>query len=536
MSSAAAAAKKPRAKVPKKPKEAKFVAPKVPANYKKLRFEPGWKQHLAWQALEDDTTKELVYGGAAGGGKSWLGATWKIYRRLRYPGSRGMTARTVFNDIKESTLITYFEVLSSWGMVAGQHYAYHGTDHYIQFANGSREVFKALGYMPADPDYQRLGSSEYTDIWIEEAGDGLPQKAAQIAASRIRWKLPEFGLIPKLLLTCNPGYHWVRGAYFYDDDDNPVALKPHQKVIRALVNDNPKADFVKQYKENLEALSDYDRARLLEGDWNAVEKTGGEMYSSFSTETHSGAYAGRYDEGLPLHLTFDFNTAPYMTLNVWQLFPTEAGGFEAVQIAEFTPASPDNNTPATCRLFLERFGEHQAELFIYGDPAGKHEDTRTEKGHNDFTLIMKALEEMPQVSKRVSLAAPSVSMRCLWINSLFAGKDSLLRILIDKGCRNTLQDYQKVKKGADGTKEKRRVKDAATGISYEPYGHTSDANDYFLCRVFATQYRAFQKKKFKPRSGGKPEAAAEHPNYSEPAAPAAAARAPRAPRSPKNRY
>lgn len=504
------------------------------AGAKKLRFTPSLKQHLAWQALEDATTEELVYGGAAGGGKSWLGAAWKIYRRLRYPGSRGMTARTVFNDLKESTLITYFEVLSRWGMVAGVDYAYHGTDHYIQFANGSREVFKALGYLPADPDYQRLGSSEYTDIWIEEAGDGLPQKAAKIAKSRIRWKLAEFGLIPKLLITCNPGYHWIRNAYFYDDDDNPVQLQPDQKVIKALVTDNPDLDFVRLYKKNLEGLSDYDRARLLEGDWNAVERSGGEMYSSFDTQKHSGDFAGRYDDQLPLHLTFDFNTAPYMTLCVHQIFATEAG-FEVVQLAEITPAAPDNNTPATCRLFLERFGDHAAEVFIYGDPAGKHEDTRSEKGSNDFTLILKALDEMPQVSKKVSLAAPSVSMRCLWINQVFAGAVPGLTFLFDKGCRNTLQDYQKVKKGADGTKEKKRVKDAATGISYEPHGHTSDANDYFYCRAFATQYKEFQKRKRKPGSGKKKEAAGENPNMPAPAAAARAAK-PRPARSPKNRF
>ncbi|MDF7809922.1 hypothetical protein [Hymenobacter sp. YC55] len=503
----------------------------IPAGAKKLRFVPSWKQHLAWQALEDNTTEELVYGGAAGGGKSWLGASWKIYRRLRYPGSRGMTARTIFNDLKESTLITYFEVLSRWGMEAGKDYAYHGTDHYIQFANGSREVFKALGWMPADPDYQRLGSSEYTDIWIEEAGDGLPQKAAQIAKSRIRWKLPEFGLIPKLLITCNPGYHWIRNAYFYDDEDNPVQLKADQKVIKALVTDNPDLDFVKQYKKNLEGLSDYDRARLLEGDWNAVEKTGGEMYSQFSTETHSGAYADRYDPELPLHITLDFNTAPYMTLNVHQIYQTDEG-FEAVQLAEFCPVSPDNTTKATCRIFLEKFGDHEAEVFVYGDPSGKKEDTRSEKGHNDFTIVLNELDVMPHVTKRVGTSAPSVSMRCNWISEVHGGKVLGLTFLYDKSCRNTLQDYQKVKKGADGTKEKRRVKDPNTGISYEPYGHTSDANDYFYCKAFATQYKQFKNRKRRPGSGKNKEAAGENPHTP---APKAAPRA-RPARSPKNRF
>ena len=331
----------------------------------------------------------------------------------------------------------------------------------------------------------------------------------------------------------------MREKYFYDDEDNPVLLKADQQVIRALVTDNPDADFVRLYKKNLEGLSDYDRARLLEGDWNAVEKTGGEMYSSFDTQRHSGEYQGRYDPSLPLHVTFDFNTVPYMSCCVHQLYPTPAG-FEVVQLAEICPASPDNNTPATCRLFLEKFGDHEAEVFIYGDPAGKHADTRSEKGHNDYTLILKAFDELPKVSKRVSLAAPSVSMRCLWITAVHAGKVPGLTFLYDKNCRNTLQDYQKVKKGADGTKEKRRVKDPATGISYEPYGHTSDANDYLYCKLFAPQYREFQKKKPKAGARGRRQGAvAEAPDLNPHALPPPKARPGRAVRSSrthKNRY
>jgi phage terminase large subunit len=537
----AATTPKPKKAAAKKP-AAKKSAPKKtgpPAGAKKLRFAPSYKQHLAWQALEDAQSEEIVYGGAAGGGKSFLGASWKIYRRLKYPGSRGLVGRTVFNDLKESTLITFFEVLSRWDMVAGRDYFYHGTDHYIQFANGSREVFKALGWVPSDPDYQRLGSTEFTDLWIEEAGDGLPQKAMKIAKSRIRWKLHEFDLIPKVLITCNPGYHWIREAYFYDEDDKPVVLKEHQKVIKALVTDNPNPDFVKLYKKNLEGLSDYDRSRLLEGDWNAVEKSGGEFYGKFSTEKHSGDFAHLYDRELPLHITLDFNTAPYMTLNVWQIFQTDEGGYKAVQLDEFTPGDPENNTPAVVRLFTEKYGpegyEHEAEIFVYGDPAGKHEDTRSEKGHNDYTLVMKGLEDFGAVTKRVGISAPSVSMRGLWQNSIFAGNEPGLEILIDKRCRNTLQDYQKVKKGADGTKEKRRIKDSQTGISYEPYGHCSDANDYFLCKAFSVQYKAFRNRKKKPGTAQTDDAAL-NPHYPKPPERERPERPERPARASKNRY
>ncbi|MCC3159508.1 phage terminase large subunit [Hymenobacter sp. 15J16-1T3B] len=460
-----------------------------------INFRPSWKQHLAWQALEDGTTEEVMYGGAAGGGKSYLGASWKVYRRLRYDDSRGVTARTRLIDIKESTLVTYFKVLAEWGLVMGQDYRYisrSGAPEALVFNNGSREIFKELAFSPADEDYQRLGSLEITDVWIEEANDGVPEKGADILKSRIRWKLAEFGLIPKMLITCNPGYTWVRLKYVYDKENNPVQLKPYQRVIQALVTDNPDREFVRIYKKSLEQLKPYDRQRLLEGDWNAVEKTGGEFYPSYDTERHVGDYT--YDPGLALHITFDFNLTPYVTLNVWQV-----QGKVATQIDEFCQ---HGKTSLACQAFMRKYGSHRAEVFVYGDPAGKHGDTRTEQGSNDYTIVVKELKKLPKVTLRVEASAPSVSMRGLWIDELLeqdgqapADKPSAGGIVLrfDRKCNVTSTDYQKVKKASDGTKEKKKVMHPTLKISYEPYGHPSDANDYFLCRCFKAEWSAYQR-------------------------------------------
>ena len=47
------------------------------------------KQTLALDLLEDKSTNEVLYSGAAGGAKSFLGCYWQIKNRLKYPGSRG---------------------------------------------------------------------------------------------------------------------------------------------------------------------------------------------------------------------------------------------------------------------------------------------------------------------------------------------------------------------------------------------------------------------------------------------------------------
>ena len=48
-------------------------------------------------------------------------------------------------------------------------------------------------------------------------------------------------------------------------------------------------------------------------------------------------------------------------------------------------------------------------------------------------------------------------------------------------CRKLTEDLIYQKKNADGTKEKKKVKDPKLGVKYEQYGHLSDCLDYCCC-------------------------------------------------------
>lgn len=213
-------------------------------------------------------------------------------------------------------------------------------------------------------------------------------------------------------------------------------------------------------------------------------QVGGEFYKAFNVNRNTTEAA--YNPELPLHLTFDFNVNPYMTCCVWQI-----QNKKAVQIAEVCTSSPNNTTKGVCNAFKAKYPKHNAGMFIYGDPSGMKEDTRSEKGYNDYFIILKELQEY-KPSIRVQKQAPPVVMRANFINTIFENGYNGIEITIDKNCHKTINDYSYLKEDSDGTKLKEKQKDPSTGVTSEKYGHTSDANDYFICTAFAADFAKYQ--------------------------------------------
>ena len=220
------------------------------------------KQTIALDLLEDKTTNEILYGGSAGGGKSILGCYWQLKQRLKYPGTRGLIGRAVLKTLKETTLISFFQVAKMQGLDAGKHYKYNAQTSQIEFFNGSVILFKDLYSYPSDPNFDELGSLEITDVFIDEANQ-VEDKARNILKSRIRYQLDENDLVPKVLYTCNPAKNWTYTDFYKPQVDGTI---PHNKrFIASLVDDNP---FIsRHYKDNLLTLDKTSKERLLFGNW-----------------------------------------------------------------------------------------------------------------------------------------------------------------------------------------------------------------------------------------------------------------------------
>lgn len=221
------------------------------------------KQTKCLDVLEDSTTTDVLYGGGAGGGKSFVGCYWAVKLCLKYAGIRGLIGRANLKTLKETTLQSFFEVCKIQGLQAGKHFTFNQQSSTIHFFNGSMIFLKDLFLYPSDPNFDELGSLEITFAFIDEVNQ-IVEKAWNIVKSRIRYRLDENGLIPKILGTCNPAKGWVYNRFYKPFKEGLQGIK--SCFIPALVTDNEDNVSI-HYIENLKQLDEASKQRLLYGNW-----------------------------------------------------------------------------------------------------------------------------------------------------------------------------------------------------------------------------------------------------------------------------
>lgn len=210
------------------------------------------KQAEAYEYLCSENTEvtELLYGGGARGGKTAFGCIWQIIRRITLPGSVGLVCRERLNKLKDTTIVTMFEMLGLMGITKLVHY--NEGRLIMHFPNGSKILFRELMYYPKDPEYDSLGSLAITDLFIDECQQ-VPAKAISVLKGRFSLlngkdsKGNPWHTVPKALYTCNPRRNWI-----YTDFVKPAKegrLPAFRKFIKALPTDNPYVD--QSYLDNL---------------------------------------------------------------------------------------------------------------------------------------------------------------------------------------------------------------------------------------------------------------------------------------------
>ena len=142
---------------------------------------------------------------------------------MQFEGIRAGIGRKTLKSLKESTWNTLITLLKTWGLKEDVNYRINNLEGVMTFWNGSTISMIEMADIPSDPNFERFGSSEYTVIGVDEASQ-VSQKAVDVLFSRIRWKVHETFMVPRMLLTTNPAINWIRGRFVQDDEGNPAIL------------------------------------------------------------------------------------------------------------------------------------------------------------------------------------------------------------------------------------------------------------------------------------------------------------------------
>jgi phage terminase large subunit len=445
-------------------------------------------------AMDCDKRFLFLYGGA-GSGKSQIAARKIIFRLMTEEGHRFLLVRKEKCHIRESMYTLLKDIIEHSGI--SHHFSFKDEDMKIICHINRNEILSA-----GLKDSEKIKSiTGITGVWVEEAFE-LEKKDFDQLNLRLRGGTEYY---KQIICTFNPmdANHWLKNMM----DRKPDNLVTMQTTFldNIYIDSEYMDELTGQYMQN----ENFNRV-YIKGDWGRAY-TGGEFYHGFSYTRHVAGMG--YNPSLPLHITFDFNVNPYVTCCVWQIDYTQSYklsegiplGKKAMQIDEICLTHPMNSTKQVCAEFRRKYfyeKGHKAGLFVYGDPAGKHEDTRNEKGYNDFTIIKNELKEM-HPTMRVAVKAPNVKNRGDFINSVLSSEYDGISISINENCRKSIDDFSYLKQDLNGNKLKEKAKDEKTGIVFEKYGHTSDSADYFLTSVFASEFNTFINGKifFKPVYG-----------------------------------
>ena len=422
------------------------------------------KQRIAWSYLHDDFTNELVFGGGAGGAKTFLGCSWLIEQAIKYPMTRWVLGRAVLKRLKETTLKTFFEVLKTWELEKDVAWHYNRSDGVVSFANGSEVLLKDLFTYPSDPNFDALGSLEITGAFVDEANE-ISIKAKNILCSRIRYKLDEYKLIPKALFTCNPAKNWVYSDFYKPCRDG--MLLSYRQFVQALVTDNP---FIsKHYINNLKNLDKNSRERLLKGNWEYDD----DPSKLFDIDVIADLFTNKAEQSDEKYISFDVARfgADKSVLTLWHGLKGKISWKKKLSTSE---------SAAWLIKVAEEEGVRRSHIIIDEDGVGGGVLDQV-KGAKGFLNGSKAIQpKAAEFDETLKLNYANLKTQCYFMLAKMA-KLGQVQIECDEDCRELLtEDLEQIKE-KDPDKDGRVMIIGKDQIK-ENIGRSCDYSDSIMMR------------------------------------------------------
>ncbi len=222
--------------------------------------------------------QDVLYGGAAGGGKSFAMLVDPL-RFMNRSEHRALLLRRSMPELRE--LIDKSRELYTKAFPGAK---FREVEKVWKFPSGATLEF---GYLDRDADVYRYQGQSYSWIGIDELTQYPTEFPLQYLQSRLRTTDSE--IKPYIRCTANPGGvggHWVRKRYLTPAPPNEAFKGPDgltRKFIPARLEDNPYLSADGRYEQMLASLPPVQRKQLLEGNWDVAE---GAAFVEFNPEIH----------------------------------------------------------------------------------------------------------------------------------------------------------------------------------------------------------------------------------------------------------
>lgn len=338
-----------------------------------LHYSPTPKQRL----FHASTADEVLYGGAAGGGKSKAIVMDALLRCLKFPRTSAFIFRRTYTEL-EDTIIR--EAMDSYpeGL-----YKYNAARHEIALPNGSRICFRHCARVS---DMYNYKGAEIQWLYFDEL-TSFEAEIYDFLKTRLRAK-KSLHVRPCVRSASNPGdigHGWVKRMF--------VDAAPYMQVftrqitssatgksktfrmqyIPSLATENPfiGEDYLFQLENKPEAL----RNALLHGDWNAFE---GQVFTEWRDDpahymdrrwTHVVA---PFDlpASWPRYMSFDHGYSKPFSVGWWAVAP-DGAAYRYREWYGCQPGRPNVGLKLTpgqiAQGILERERDHEARDNLHID-------------------------------------------------------------------------------------------------------------------------------------------------------------------------
>lgn len=284
-----------------------------------LEWRPSAKQAEFLAARED----EVLFGGAAGGGKSdalIVDALGLHHEAIRWDRYRALLIRQTTPQLRE--LIDRTRAMYPL-VYPGATYSEQAKEW--RFPSGAKVIF---GYAERDVDAHQYQGQEYQWIGIDELGHFPTPYVWNYLTSRLRSVKSDLPCYMRA--TCNPGPKWIRERWGFsasgEASRHEIVVDGRtftRRFIPSRIDDNLHLRD-SGYKQRLMQLPPQERAALLDGRWDVVDVPGA-IYREQLHDAHVNERIRLVPVQIeaPVHTAWDIGVGDATAIWLWQRIGAE---------------------------------------------------------------------------------------------------------------------------------------------------------------------------------------------------------------------